>query len=471
MFNTENADKTVKTLDGRDLKDMLVFAVERLAKSEEELNALNVFPVPDGDTGRNMLLTMCSGLEEAQRSNESSVADILEKVAYGALLGARGNSGVILSQIWKGMSVSAQEKESIDSIGLANALKNAAEAAYQSMVNPVEGTMLTVMKEMADAAVNSLGYSNGNIIRTMKAAVEAGKRAVASTPELLPVLKEAGVVDSGGQGLYILFDGALKYLNGQTEGYEQGELKLDSASASYSVDVRFEGDPTRSEVNNDICFNTGVVAIATGGGIIDIFTRLGASFIIPGGPTMNPSAKQIWQAVEETSADKVIILPNDKNLILATQKIETLTKKEVLVIPTVTIPQGIAALLAFDPEADLMTNFKLMTESSLLVKTISVTRATRDTRVNGLNIRKGQAIGLLDDQLISVSDDTKEAVVKVLDRIDMANIENASIYYGSDTEQAEAEKTRELMYLKNTRLNVEVIHGGQPLYNYIISIE
>lgn len=471
MLKPDSAEKTVYTLDGQDLKNMLVFAVERFARSEAEINALNVFPVPDGDTGSNMLLTMRSSLEDAQKVDASSVTEIMKMVARGSLLGARGNSGVILSQIWKGMSVSFQNKSVVDGTDLADAFNHAAIAAYEGLSNPVEGTMLTVIKEMAAAAVDSLGHNGGSITEVLKTAVEAAKRAVAATPELLPVLKEAGVVDSGGQGLYILFEGALMYLNGQT-----GELECEKSSGALdsgtcTLDVKFINTPDQQEILSAPSLNIGVVAVAVGEGITSIFSRLGASFIVHGGPSMNPSTRQIWQAVEDVSANKIIILPNDKNLILAARKVETLTQKEVLVIPTTTIPQGIAALLAFDPDTDLKNNYELMMESSSLVKTIEVTRATRDTRLNGLNIRKGQFIGLLDGKLLSVSEETGEAVVGVLDRIDLAKAENASIYFGSDTSQAEAENIRELIYRKNTRLNTEIIFGGQPLYDFIISIE
>ncbi len=538
-------------LDGQTFKEMLTFAVEWFAKSEQEVNALNVFPVPDGDTGTNMLLTMRSSLEDMQLSDANDISRVVSVVARGTLMGARGNSGVILSQIWRGIARSLQTREAILGKDLAAAFQSASQMAYEGLENPVEGTILTVIKEMAAATTQYLDSDNG-VIEVLQTAVKAAKKAVANTPHLLPVLKEAGVVDSGGQGLYILFEGSLMYLKGQSSELETGKSRIittengfgeipklsdikEEVPYGYCTEFLLKGqglvtDAVRARLksegqslivtgdeamlkihihcadpstvihyalslgtistvsirnmdeqyadmvkvqkeNQTLTAAVAVVTVATGDGIIDTFKKLGASAIIPGGPTMNPSAKQILQAVEAVPSGEIIILPNDKNLILVARKVESLTKKRVQVIPTVSIPQGISAILAFNPEADLQTNLDSMTESKSMVKTIEVTRATRSTRINGFIIKKGQPIGLLDGKLLSVSDSTHEVIINILNQIDLSNAENASLYYGSDIEKMEAEKIRDLMCQKNKMLNIEALYGGQPVYDYIISIE
>jgi DAK2 domain fusion protein YloV len=424
--------------------------------------------------------------------------------------------------------------------------------AYEGLENPVEGTMLTVMKETAAATRQYLDGSQEGITDVFQSIVDAAKKAVANTPNLLPVLKEAGVVDSGGQGLYILFEGSLMYLRGQTDAIEYSKSRIITTANGHGSSPKLEeiqeevpygycteflikgqnlevdtirsvikdygqslivtGDGSTVKVhihcvdpspvihyacalgtlsainirNMDEQFadmvklqkdhstpvmNVAVVTVAAGDGIVDTFNRLGAAAVVPGGPTMNPSAKQILAAVEAVPANQVIILPNDKNLVMVANKIETLTQKIVRVIPTTTIPQGIAALLDFNPDADLDNNLDLMSESKSMVKTIEVTHATRSTRINGFVIRKGQPIGLLDGKLLSVGDRAQDVITGILDSIDLEEAENASLYYGSDTSKSEANEVRELMCRKNKRLNVEVVYGGQPLYNYIISVE
>lgn len=543
----------VPALDGNTFRDMFSFAVDWFAKSESDINALNVFPIPDGDTGSNMLLTMRSSIEEASSYKGSAICSVADGLAHGALMGARGNSGVILSQIWRGMAQSLQGKESITSCGLAEAFQSASSAAYKALDKPVEGTILTVMKEVATAVRGHLNGNNQDIIAFFETSVAAAEKAVAETPSLLPVLKEAGVVDSGGQGLYVLLQGSLMYLKGET-----GELQFSKSKIIHSSDapnslpdltaIREEdsvfgyctefllkgeslvpenirkrlknkgqslivsGDESTLKIhihcldpspvihyalslgtisavsirNMDEQYDdmrrkqtepkapnlpVAVVTVAKGEGLINTFSQIGASAVIPGGATMNPSTKQILQAVETVPSNKVIILPNDKNLVLVAQQIGSLTDKQVFVVPTVTIPQGIAALLAYNPQADIQTNIALMTDSKSIVNTIEVARATRSTKLNGFAIHEGQVIGLLNGKLVAANDSESEVIANILNQIDLSGAENSSIYYGADTEKDEAEKIRQLMFQKNQNLNVEVIHGGQPLYNYIISIE
>jgi dihydroxyacetone kinase-like predicted kinase len=463
-------------LDGRTFRDMYSFAIDWFAKSEGDVNALNVFPIPDGDTGTNMLLTMRSSIEEAARSDDSSAASMLKSIAHGALMGARGNSGVILALIWRGMSDGLKETDRLCSRDLAKAFQAACAGAYGGLEKPVEGTILTVMKEIAAATEKYLDGDKADITCVFETAVEAARKAVANTPNLLPVLKEAGVVDSGGQGLCILFEGTLMYLKGETDQLLLGKSKIISIADTPGdhaggVDERYEYLLRGQEQEHLAVAKTGVVTVATGEGFTGLFNQLGASAVVPGGRTMNSSAKQILQAVESVESNQVIILPNDKNLVLVAQKIGTLTTKTVKVVATTTIPQGIAAILAFNSEADLQTNIDLMTESKSQVKTVEVTSATRSTKLNGISIRKGQAIGLVDGKLVAVNDDRRGLIPDILEKIDLTGAESITIYYGADSKKDEADNIRELMFLKNQRLNIEVNPGGQPFYNFIISIE
>jgi uncharacterized protein len=556
MYQNKNRDRqNHQEIDSTAFGAMFTFAVDWFAKSESDVNILNVFPVPDGDTGTNMLLTMKSSLEEIGSPNHpdaTSVSAIAQSMAYGALMGARGNSGVILCQIWRGIASSLAGKEKMNGPDLARALDSAAHTAYEGIENPVEGTILTVIKEMAAAACNCLEQSDISLTAVMETAVEAAAKAVANTPNLLPVLKEAGVVDSGGQGLYILFEGALMYLTDRTLQLQTGKSRIiemvlegpktekttlyeEEIAFGYCTEFLLKGqdlspDEIRSQIREmgQSLIVTGdrsvvkihihcqdpspvihyalslgslsaisirnmdeqnaelkvlknkpkapdrevsVVAVATGEGIIRAFSSLGVSAIVPGGQTMNPSTKQILEAVESVSSGKVIILPDDKNLLLLAQQVAELTSKKVGVVPAISIPQGIAAMLSYNPGADLEANLEAMQESRSMVKTLEVTRAIRATRINGFSIQPGQAIALLDGKILAVNDDMKELIAGILDRAGLSEAETVSIYYGADIELTEAQQIRSLMYRINDKLNIDVVCGGQPLYHYIISIE
>jgi uncharacterized protein len=556
MYQSINKDRHYyQDLDGTTFREMFTFAVDWFAKSESDVNILNVFPVPDGDTGTNMLLTMKSSLEEVastDHADTATVSTVAQSMAYGALMGARGNSGVILCQIWRGIASSLAGKEKLNGPDLAKALDCAAHTAYEGIENPVEGTILTVIKDMAAAAGSYPELSDINITEVMKTAVEAAAKSVANTPNLLPVLKEAGVVDSGGQGLYILFEGALMYLTDQTLQLQTGKSRIiemvledrhakivnkteEALTFGYCTEFLVKGrDLSQDDIRKSIremgqsLIVTGdrsvvkihihcqdpspvihyalslgtlsavsirnmdeqnaelkilknklkapdrevsVVAVATGEGIIQAFNNLGVSAIVPGGQTMNPSIKQILEAVESVSSDQVIILPDDKNLLLLAQQVAELTSKKVGVVPAISIPQGITAMLSYDSRADLETNLAAMQESRSMVKTLEVTRAIRATRINGFSIQPGQAIALLDGKILAVNDDMKELLAGILDQVGLSQAETVSIYYGADIELTEAQQIRNLMYEINGKLNIDVVCGGQPLYHYIISIE
>jgi hypothetical protein len=541
----------INSVAGQELREMFSAATSWLEKSSEEIDALNVFPVPDGDTGTNMLLTMRSTMEEAYRAPDHSASGVAQAMAKGALMGARGNSGVILSQIYRGLAQGLEGKESFTAADLANALQQSAIVAYKALSNPVEGTMLTVMKDMAAAAQAQVAGGNDDIISVLEATVNAAGDSVANTPRLLKVLKDAGVVDAGGQGLYTILEGALRYLKGETElmrlrkpqiivsdlphtaslpqtvgaeeipyGYctefmlkgeklepddirkrleKKGESLIvvgDDSTVRIHIHTMEPGDIVHfatklgtmhqvsirnmDEQHQDFLemqkermptADAAVIAVAAGDGLTDVFGSLGAATVVPGGQTMNPSTKDLLQAVESTFSDNVIILPNNKNIVLTAEQVPSLTKKTVKVVPTKTIPQGVVALLSFDYEADFNTNVQIMEKALSSVRSIEVTRAVRSTKVNGLKIKRKQPIGLLDGDLVAVGDSNIDVINQVLAKIDLDKAEIVTIYYGAEAESAEAEQISAIISEQHPQLQIEVIRGGQPHYSYIISIE
>jgi DAK2 domain fusion protein YloV len=540
------------SISGKELREMFIAATGWLEKSAADVDALNVFPVPDGDTGTNMLLTMRSSLEEAYQTPNSSVSEVAQAIARGALIGARGNSGVILSQIWNGLAQGLDEKDTMNGADLVECLLLASKTAYNGLSNPVEGTILTVIREAAEAAKAHAADVSNEVISVMEATVEAARESVANTPTLLQVLKDAGVVDAGGQGLYTILEGALHYLKGETEqlklrrpwmvassvplttrapqmvgtadevpyGYctnfvikgadlEPEKLRKRLEKKGQSVIVIGDGAAVRVHIHTldpgDIMHyvnplgtlhqinirnmdeqyrdflemqkermpevDTAIIAVVAGEGLSQVFTSLGTTIIVPGGQTMNPSTNDLLQAVEAVPSEKVIILPNNKNIVLTAEQVSGLTEKKIHVVPTRTIPQGVAALLAFDYEADLETTTVSMYQAQAEVRSIEVTRAVRATRLGRLDIKKNQAIGFLDGDLVAVGDKTDAVLAEVLERVEPDKAEVVTIYYGSDTKQTEAEQAVAAIREGYPQLQVEVVQGGQPHYNYIASVE
>ncbi len=543
--------KRATSVDGQTLREMFAAATTWLEKSAADVDALNVFPVPDGDTGTNMLLTMRSTMEEAYRAPDRSASAVAQSMARGALMGARGNSGVILSQIIKGLAQGLADKESFDAADMANALKQSALMAYKGISNPVEGTILTVMKETAGAAQEQISNGNDDLVSVMEAAVEVAGKSVANTPSLLNVLKEAGVVDAGGQGLYVVLDGVLRYLRGELEQMQfrkpqmiVSELPLgirlpqakaaDEVPYGYCTEFLLKGEKLEPDkirkhlekkgesvivVGDESAVrihihtldpgsivhyatnlgtihqasmrnmdeqhqdwlemqkekmpiaDTAIIAVVSGDGLADIFTSLGVADIVPGGQTMNPSTKDLLQKVESVMSDKIIILPNNKNIMATANQVHSLTKKTIEVLPTDTIPQGVAALLAFDYEADMQANVQIMKKAISAVRSVEITQAVRSTRIGTFNIKKKQPIGFLDGDLVAVGDSHHDVIHQVLARLDMEKAEVVTIYYGADTQQAEAEQVSASIREQHTNLQIEIVRGGQPYYNYIISVE
>ena len=464
-------------------------------------------------------------------------------------MGARGNSGVILSQILRGLAQGLAEKETFTPADFVNALQESSSMAYKGISNPVEGTMLTVIKDVA-AAAREQASGGDDLTSVMETVVNTAAESVANTPNLLQVLREAGVVDAGGEGLYVILDGALRYLRGEMEemrfrrpqmivsdlhatklpqmiaadeepyGYctefllkgekintdkirskleKKGESLIvvgdDSAArihihtldpgevVSYAaglgtlhqVSIRNMDEQHQDflEMQRDRApaGEAAIIAVVAGDGLSDVFTSLGATAIVPGGQTMNPSTKDLLRAVEAVLSDKVIILPNNKNIVATANQVQSVTEKTIEVVPTKTVPQGVAALLAFDYEANFQTNVQIMNKAVGAVKTVEITRAVRSTKIGELKIKKKQPIGFLDGALVAVGDSTVDILDKMLTNLDLGKVEVITVYYGADTELGEAERVSSRIRERYPKLQIEVVRGGQPHYNYIVSIE
>jgi DAK2 domain fusion protein YloV len=522
-----------------------------LEKSVAEINAINVFPVPDGDTGTNMLLTLRSVIEEADRAADISASTMSKAMSHGALLGARGNSGVILAQIFRGFARGFDSKAGFNGADWAKAFTQAAKTAREGLSNPVEGTILTVIK---DASVVAQQYAEKNpddLIGIMDIAVKEARESVARTPNLLPALLEAGVVDAGGQGLYVLLDGALRYLRGEIEELQFRKPQMVSANITatkslnivsteeeeaygYCTNFLLEGeklDPDKirrklegkglslvvagdetavrvhihsydpgsilayatslgtlhqiqiqnmddqhvgfkeMQKQKSLTSDTAVIAVAFGEGVVKVFESLGA-IVVKGGQTMNPSVKEILEAVEGIETKRIILLPNNKNIILTASQIKELTTKEIEVIPTRTLPQGITALLTFNYESSLQENIQAMTEASKAVKSVEITTAARSTQVSGLKVKQGQAIGIIDDsELVAAGDDVTTVLMSSLETGGIDKSEMITLYYGADINQQQAGEVLAKLNEKYPGKQFELVNGGQPHYFYIVSVE
>lgn len=538
-------------VDGRQFREMLATGTAWLEKNAPGIDAINVFPVPDGDTGTNMLLTMRSAMEESYRAPDGSASAVAAALAYGAIMGARGNSGVILSQVFRGIAQELKGRDSMSAADLALALKSAAEHAYKGLARPVEGTMLTVMRDAADAAAPAAEAADATNAQVLNAAVEAARESVARTPTLLPALREAGVVDAGGQGLFTLLQGALHHLRGEADQLQHKKpeiiasavplaMKVGRLSAEreepygYCTEFIIEGQKLNSKkvmsclnrrgqsvvvvgdermlrvhvhtlnpgatlryglskgVLHQIKIenmddqhrefvqarkeqsdagNIAIVAVASGQGLAEVFQSLGATQIVQGGQTMNPSVRDILKAVESVAADGVIVLPNNKNIVQSANSVPSLTSKKVVIIPTESIPQGLAALLSFNFEQDLEQNAEGMKRAMQGVRTVEVTKAVRSTKVGGIEVKRGRKIGLLDDKLVVAGDGVEKVLQETLAKSGMDSAELVTLYYGGGIRAAQAEQTSEKLSATYPGVQFEVVKGDQPHYYYIASVE
>lgn len=571
----EDVEVAITTIDAPMLAKMFLAGAKNLEAKKEWINELNVFPVPDGDTGTNMTMTIMSAATEVSSLGANpGMADLAKAISSGSLRGARGNSGVILSQLFRGFTREIRNHEELDTVVLSDAFQRAVETAYKAVMKPKEGTILTVAKGAADKAMEMIGETE-DLTVFLDEVIKYGNEVLDKTPEMLPVLKEAGVVDSGGQGLMTVLQGAYDALMGKEIDYtietaaspggvvkisEQAEQDikfgyctefiivlnqpleqkqeldfkafLDSIGDSIVVVADDEitkvhvhtndpglaiqraltyGSLSKIKIDNmreehqeklikdaqkvaaqqkeednerrsrqDLMAekeqkpkkDMGFVSVSIGEGINEIFKGLGADYIIAGGQTMNPSTEDVLNAIEEVNADNIFILPNNKNIILAANQAASLIEeKNIFVIPTKTVPQGITALINFMPDSTAEENAKRMTEELSNVKSGQVTYAVRDTLIDGKSIKQGDYMGIGDGTILSVGSDmetvTKEMVAEMVDE-DSAII---SIYYGEEVEEAAAEKLGADLEGQYEDCEIEVHFGGQPIYYYVISVE
>jgi uncharacterized protein len=568
----EQAPRTVRTqrprrisvFDGQDLKKALLAGAAWLEEHREAINALNVFPVPDGDTGSNMSATMQAAIRGIAESNETSAGVIAAKLAHGALMGARGNSGVILSQTLRGVAQGLENKKTFAAPDLAVALEEASRLAYRAVLKPVEGTILTVVRESAEAAKISAERGD-DLVGQMQEVVIAARMSVARTPDLLPTLKQAGVVDSGGQGFCTILEGIWRYIRGEAVypgaagaaalsaaapasleehakkgrvtieeefGYEvvfllRGEnLDLDRIRQTIiemgGVSTVVAGDEKMLKVHTHVPWpgkildygvslgslldvnienlqeqsltyaaeseaehaadsenykassltpDLATIAVVSGAGFEKVFQSLGVSAIVPGGQTMNPSTEELLAAVNAVDARQVIILPNNGNVILTARQVGNLTDKEVYVVPSDTMPQGIAALLACNFEADYATNCHIMTEGATNTQTAEITTAVRTVYIGGVRVREGDFIGLINGNLAVAGQNIDDVICDTLQRMHIDRYEILTLYYGEDVTAQEAQETAKRIKGQYSHIEIEVVDGGQPYYAYILSVE
>ncbi|WP_057913450.1 DAK2 domain-containing protein [Peribacillus muralis] len=555
---------SITSLNGKRFAEMIIQGANHLAANAQLVDALNVFPVPDGDTGTNMNLSMTSGAKEVQNNVQEHIGKVGTSLSRGLLMGARGNSGVILSQLFRGFAKAIEHKSEINSEEFAQAFEAGVQTAYKAVMKPVEGTILTVAKDAAKQAVSSAARHQ-DLIQVMEEIVTEANASLKRTPDLLPVLKEVGVVDSGGQGLVFVYEGFLAELKGEALPIrsEHGPSMDDMISAEHHMNVqahmntedivfgyctefmvRLESEKLANKsfdeekFRNDLseygdsllvisddevvkvhihseqpgeCLSYGqrygslikmkidnmreqhtaivgetstplqtkpvikdkygVVSVAMGAGISELFKSIGAKSVIEGGQTMNPSTEDIVKAVEEANAEHVIILPNNKNIIMAANQAADVLGDHVTVVPTKTVPQGMAALLAFNPSLDAAENQKVMSEALSHVKTGQITYAVRDTNIDGLSIETGDFMGIAEGTIKVKDKDKTQAAKDLLSEMIDDDAEILTILYGEDANTEEVENL--VAFCKETFEDVEVeVHNGkQPLYSFIFSIE
>lgn len=549
---------------------MVRVASHRLEKNAKFVNSLNVFPVPDGDTGTNMSLTIQSGFKAVNESESENVGVLGKALAKGLLMGARGNSGVITSQIFRGFSKSIEDKDSLTAMDLAKAFDDGVKTAYKAVMKPVEGTILTVARYGAEAAMKKVESTN-DTIEILQAVVAGAKVGLEKTPSLLPVLKEVGVVDSGGQGLVFIYEGFLEGLSGQVSNDEeyvpdekdmsemvnashhqsaQGQFNTDDIENGYCTEMMVElGDnPTSDEkfdnerlrsyldtigdslicvsddevvkvhvhtnypykvweagrkygslskikidnmrlqhetiVEEDEPFENAeapkeeakqldyaVIAVSSGEGLAKLFESLGVTNIISGGQTMNPSTNDIVDAINKSNAKRVLVLPNNGNIIMAAKQAVDLVDIPVAIVATKTISQGMTAMLSFNPESDLEDNKENMEDSLDTVKSGQITQAIRDTEIDGLKITKGHYMGIVDGKILVDDADIIAGTEKMLDKMIDEDSEVITILVGKDGNTEDAQKVADYLDDKYADLETEIHQGDQPVYPYLISVE
>ncbi len=539
-------------IDGSMLRKAFVGAANLLEKNKEEVNSLNVFPVPDGDTGTNMSLTLKSAISHISKEKDEQISKIALAASNGSLMGARGNSGVILSQILRGFSNGVKGKDKLDTQSLAKAFKTAADTAYKAVMKPTEGTILTVVRGIAEYAMN-ISSTEKDILKFLEKVIKHGNEVLNKTPEMLPVLKEAGVVDAGGKGLMVILAGAYNALAGkeeisleelEKEAIEQHVFskEIDTSEIEFGYCTEFiintkveDYESFREDISkfgdsllvvggeglikvhihtnnpglvlekalklgelNDIKIDNmryqhkhlvaqeelnskgteekeykkySFLTVSVGDGLNKIFKELNVDYVISGGQTMNPSTEDILKAIEKVNGENIIILPNNGNIILAAEQAKEISDKNVFVLPTKTIPEGISCLIAFDPDLEVEENLGNMKEAIESVITGQVTYSVRDSEINNKKINKDDIIGISKGEVVSNGNNIEEVTLELLRNIVHEDASLISIYYGNGIDEEEAGKLANLVEEEFEDFDVEVLYGGQPIYYYILSVE
>lgn len=549
-------------IDGYDLRNMMINASNNLEDKKEFVNSLNVFPVPDGDTGTNMSMTFRSAVAEAEKLDNNSISEVARKIARGALMGARGNSGVILSQIFRGIAKGLEGKYEVDAVTFANSIQEGSKYAYKAVMRPTEGTILTIIRAAAESAANA---NESDIVRMLDKVCKFSKSVLDKTPDMLPALKEAKVVDAGGMGLLIVLEGMYEALNKNIQakiedvkvtsdkdniskpaqssiqaedikfGYcteffvhtndaaeksldlkrtfepigdsmivigvddvikvhihtndpgfvlseavklgELSKIKIDNMREEHRKILELEYATTEEEVdskgNNKIIEETeyGFVSVTIGNGLKNIFKDLGVDWVIEGGQTMNPSTQDIIECINKINAKNIFVLPNNKNIIMAAEQAAKISEKNIIVIPTKTIPQGITAVTAFNPDSAIKENIDAMNLVIESVCTGSVTYAVRDTEMDGKVIKEGNILGLVEGKISEVGKDIFEVCDTVVSNMITDESELVTIFYGKDCNQEKVEEFIIKLEERYPEIDIQCYSGEQPLYYFIMSVE
>ncbi|HGO3662341.1 Dihydroxyacetone kinase family protein [Staphylococcus aureus] len=547
----------ISKINGKLFADMIIQGAQNLSNNADLVDSLNVYPVPDGDTGTNMNLTMTSGREEVENNLSKNIGELGKTFSKGLLMGARGNSGVILSQLFRGFCKNIESESEINSKLLAESFQAGVETAYKAVMKPVEGTILTVAKDAAQAAVEKPNNTE-DCIELMEYIIVKANESLENTPNLLAVLKEVGVVDSGGKGLLCVYEGFLKALKGEKveakvakldkdefvhdehdfhgvintediiygyctemmvrfgknkKAFDEQEFRQDMSQFGDSLLVINDEEIVKVHVHTEYpgkVFNygqqygeliklkvenmreqhrevirkeqhtakpkmetveTAIITISMGEGISEIFKSMGATHIISGGQTMNPSTEDIVKVIEQSKCKRAIILPNNKNILMASEQAASIVDAEAVVIPTKSIPQGISALFQYDVDATLEENKAQMADSVNNVKSGSLTYAVRDTKIDGVEIKKDAFMGLIEDKIVSSKSDQLTTVTELLNEMLAEDSEILTVIIGQDAEQAVTDNMINWIEEQNPDVEVEVHEGGQPIYQYFFSVE
>ena len=538
----------MNNINAKALKEMLISGANNLQNNKELVDKLNVFPVPDGDTGTNMSLTIASAIKELNKVSDEDITSIGKSIAKGSLMGARGNSGVILSQIIRGFAKGIENKNELTSEDLANAFKLGSDTAYKAVIKPIEGTILTVVRESADFAINNV-KKDQNVIEFLESIIYEANLSLERTPELLPALKNAGVVDSGGKGLIIFYEGMLESLKGNFIDRDNNvdtkeSVEVNTMEYIDPVDIKFgyctefilETDKITPEKIRDLMLPLGdslavvgdegiikvhvhtnepgtaiqkaleygqlvavkienmrlqhenllvdnqapqieeekeysIIATSVGEGLNTLFKDLRVDHIIEGGQTMNPSTQDFLDAINKINARNIIIFPNNSNIIMSANQAKELSEKNIVVIPTKTIPQCVSALINFDEELTIEENEQVMLDAIQQVGSGQITYAVRNTNMDGIEIKEGNYIGISNGKMSSASEKIDEVVLETLSKLIKNESYLITLYYGQDIKEDDAEELRDKIASVYEEVDVEIIYGGQPVYYYLLSVE